>query len=192
MTVWASLGSVLLAAALSVGDAAPVTLDVTTLEGHRTTVDLPGEVTIVDFFATWCPHCRESLAEYPAMIARLGGRARLIVVDVDEPPATVRAYFARHPVPDGVTLLLDPRGSAIRSFGPKSFPSLYVLDQAGVVRDVVHGWGRGVADELVRTANRILDPPRGQRRARSGRRGDDNASASEDARARRLGVEILH
>jgi thiol-disulfide isomerase/thioredoxin len=187
--MWSLLGSLVLAATLNIGDAAPPTLDVATPEGHRTTVDLSGQVTIIDFFTTWCSHCREGLAEYPALTAKLGGRVRVIVVDVEEPPAAVKAYFARHPLPEGVSLVLDMRGTAMAGFGPELFPSMFVLDQNGVVRSVLRGWGGGTADRLLKTASRLLDPPGGPRR---GRAPGESANGTADARARRLGVEILH
>jgi thiol-disulfide isomerase/thioredoxin len=197
--MWVSAGLLLVVAALGAGDPAPATLDVATLDGRRTAVELAGQVTIVDFFATWCPHCRESLADYPELVASVGERARIIVVDVEEPPATVRAFFARHPLPFGVDLVLDPRGAAVRGFGPKAYPSLYVLDASGVVHDVRRGWGKGSAEDLVACVRQILDGP--PVRTRAGRkRGAAQArpapaaaeASSADERARSMGVEILH
>src|SRR3954453_22140723 len=96
------------AAALDAGDAAPAAVDVVTLAGRRQAIDMasPGQVTVIDFFATWCPHCRESSAAYDQVIAGLGDRVRILVVDVEEQPATVRRFFAARRPPDGVTVVL--------------------------------------------------------------------------------------
>src|SRR5687768_17296216 len=105
------------------------------LDGRRYSLEPNGRVTIVDFFATWCPHCRDSLAGHQALIAAYGEKVRIVVVDVEAPVATVRSFFARHPLPEGVVLVRDPRGAVMRSFGPKTFPCLYVIDQNGIVRN---------------------------------------------------------
>jgi thiol-disulfide isomerase/thioredoxin len=201
-----SLGLVLALVALAAGDPAPATLDAITPAGRRAAIDLPGQVTVVDFFATWCPHCRESLADYGGLMAKYGDRARLIVVDVEEPAETVAQFFARHPLPEGVTLVLDPRGQVVRRFGPKAYPSIYVLDANGVVRSIQRGWGEGSADDLGRAIERASEKPKpevaaaggaGSRRARRRARPSPAGGAAADGitdgeRAQRMGVEILH
>src|SRR4051812_1328821 len=61
------------------------TLEGQTLEGRPWTANLTGEITIVEFFATWCPKCRQSLPDHHALAA--ARQVRLIIVDVDEEPA---------------------------------------------------------------------------------------------------------
>ena len=95
-------------------------------QGHRANLDLVGAVTIVDFFATWCPGCRQSVGSYEKLAAEYGERLRIVVVDVGEQPSTVRRYFARLRLPENVTVVLDPTGSAMHSFGANGFPTFFV------------------------------------------------------------------
>src|SRR5687768_7056860 len=92
------LALVLSSGGLAPGDRAPARLEVHALDGAPLSVELaaPGRVTIVDFFATWCPRCRESLPAYGKLLRAHGDRLRIIVVDVAEHPATVRRFFQRH------------------------------------------------------------------------------------------------
>lgn len=99
---------------------------------------LTGQVTIVEFSATWCPHCRSSLAGYRALLA--ARPVRLIVVDVDEDPAAVTEFFARHPLPRGAHLLIDLEEHARRTWGVTEFPAVYLIDRDGVIRDSFSGW----------------------------------------------------
>jgi hypothetical protein len=98
--------------------------------------------------------------------------------------------------------MMDPRGSAMRGFGPKEFPSFYVLDEKGVVRTVERGWGKGSAEELAGWASRLLAKPpgvarSGKRERAAGKRGrvaPESPTANQnnqDERARRMGVEVL-
>jgi thiol-disulfide isomerase/thioredoxin len=109
-----------------------------TMNGEVWRGHLGGEVTIVEFFATWCQHCRKSLASYQALLA--ARPVRVIVVDVDEDPLVVQDYFARHPLPRGARLLIDLEEHARRTWGVKEFPAVYLVDRRGVIRDSFTGW----------------------------------------------------
>jgi thiol-disulfide isomerase/thioredoxin len=187
---------------LKVGDAAPASVNVVTLagQGHRTNLDLAGAVTIVDFFATWCPGCRESVGSYEKLAAEYGERLRIVVVDVGEQPATVRRFFALLRLPENVTVALDSTGTAMRSFGANGFPTFFVLDQDGIVRAVFDGWGQGSAQELSDQVGRLLRKPsapvtgRGKKRhppASSASPAPRAAKTAADERALRIGVEVL-
>src|SRR4249920_438187 len=91
------------------GKPAPA-LEGQTLEGTPWAATLTGEITIVEFFATWCPQCRRSLPEHHALAA--ARQVRLIIVDVDEDPALVHQFFNRNPPPPGAGVLVDRAGLA--------------------------------------------------------------------------------
>jgi thiol-disulfide isomerase/thioredoxin len=186
---------------LGAGDQAPL-VDLVDLQGHPVSLEPAGQVVIVDFFATWCPSCRRSLVDYGSLVDALGNRARLVLVDVKEPAAVVRAFFARAPLPAGVVLARDPRGATMRRFGATAFPWVFVIDPGGTVRRSRSGWSDASALSLVATVKEILaGPPRETGRvsrsrgapARSrGRAPAETTEISADERARRMGVEILH
>jgi thiol-disulfide isomerase/thioredoxin len=114
------------------------TLVARTTDGEVWRAKLAGEVTIVEFSATWCPHCRSSMAAYRTLLA--ARRVRVIVVDVDEDPQVIQEYFARHPLPAGVRLLVDLEEHARRTWGVTQFPAVYLIDQRGIIRDSFTGW----------------------------------------------------
>jgi len=181
---------------LQAGDRTPGGFEIDSLGQGRVRVELTGQVTVVDFFATWCPHCRESIAGYGKVLAERGDRLRVILVDVEEPPALVQAFFARHPPPAGVLVTLDPTGKVFRSFGANAYPTYFLVDDKGVVRDVSSGWGEHSADALIRRIDRLLRKPAGRGRGKqapapAAARGQA-ARDADDAHARRLGVEVLH
>jgi thiol-disulfide isomerase/thioredoxin len=167
--------------------------------------DFEGTVTIVDFFATWCPHCREALPDYDRLKDAFGERVRLVIIDVEEDPAAVRAFFARRRLPAGAELMFDRTGATARAWRVTGFPTVYLLDKRGVVRAAWSGWGgdslRYLSEMIPYLENedrrQASDGPRGKRGQR-GARGRPDAVRSkpvlsdEDERARALGVEVLH
>ena len=66
----------------------PTTSDATFADDVLTS-DLP---VLVEFTATWCPPCRMIAPVLAQIAADLAGRLRVVAIDVDENPATTRAY----------------------------------------------------------------------------------------------------
>jgi thiol-disulfide isomerase/thioredoxin len=156
--------------------------------------DFEGRITLVDFFATWCPHCRDSLAGHDRLMAAFGDRVRLLIIDVDEEPALVRAFFARRRLPAGAELFFDRSSVTSRAWRVTGFPTLYVLDRSGVVRSASAGYDTSDVGYLSRLITRLENERPGGRATGRGRGAPRNvaASSAEDARARAMGVEVLH
>jgi thiol-disulfide isomerase/thioredoxin len=200
---WASLLMVGWSLLVPEGRPAP-RLEATTLEGADWSEQLTGQVTIVEFFATWCPHCRRSLPGYQRL--QETRPVRLIIVDVEEDPALVAAFFTEHPPPTGAGVLVDPDGRASRAFGVKGFPSGVLIDQAGIVRSSFSGWSDADVAHLAAMIDELRRPPAASGESATARRsapaaaprrrgGKKNVSAprprTHDERARDLGVEVL-
>ena len=152
-----------------------------TLEGNSWGAELTGQVTIVEFFASWCPHCRRSLDGYRSLVAER--RVQLIIVDVEEEPALVKEFFTRNPLPPGAGILLATEGQIKRRWGVSGLPAVFLIDQTGTVRDSFAGWGSSAARELAEQID-VLNKPRRRcppATARKNRRSD----RSPDGRAAR-------
>jgi thiol-disulfide isomerase/thioredoxin len=57
-----------------------------------------GQVVVLNFWATWCPPCREEMPEFVRLQEELGGRGlRFVGIAIDEPDA-VRDFLKETPV----------------------------------------------------------------------------------------------
>jgi thiol-disulfide isomerase/thioredoxin len=147
-------------------EAPPV--DLAALDGTRVSLaDLRGQVVFLNFWATWCPPCRE---EMPSMVAlgqqlakRHPGKFRMLAVSVDEAWDPVKEYFAAPPFggpPSGLTVLLDQDASLARSYycaargvcPDMKFPETYIVDKTGRLVGFVVGprdWSQPAAQEYL-------------------------------------------
>ena len=91
-----------------------------------------GKVVVVNFWATWCPPCRE---EMPALQRVAASEPDVVVLEVDlmEPGDKARSFLDSLGL-DRLQPVLDSDGATTRRFGVLSLPSTFFVDKAGVIR----------------------------------------------------------
>ena len=140
------------------GSPAPATT-VMDRAGHAVPLTVtPVDVTIVDFFATWCEPCHLALAALEDLCREQGARVRIYVVDVGESPAAIDGWFASRPLPSNASVVLDRDGSASRAWGQHRFPTTFLVGRDGVIRHINRGYGPGYPARLRRWMTMMLAP----------------------------------
>lgn len=92
-----------------------------------------GKPAVIEFWATWCPNCREL---EPALAAAQKKHAGTVVfigvsVSVNQSPERVRRYTAEHLL--GFTHFYDRRGDAVGDYDVPATSYVVVLDRSGKV-----------------------------------------------------------
>ncbi len=89
-----------------------------------------GKVTIVNFWATWCPPCREEIPDLIALQKKYQGHLQIIGVSVDESSADdVRAFVKTHQINYPVAMVTRDLRRAFP--GVYALPTSFVLDKEG-------------------------------------------------------------
>lgn len=92
--------------------------------------DQRGKVVFINFWATWCPPCRE---EMPAMEKlwrkRKDGNFVMVAISLDADPAVVAPFVKKH----GFTfpVALDPKQEAAGPYAVRALPSTFLIDRQG-------------------------------------------------------------
>ncbi|HZF68004.1 MAG TPA: TlpA disulfide reductase family protein [Gemmatirosa sp.] len=121
-------------AAVAVGSRGP-SAAVQTLDGRP--ADLARWVgkqpTLLQFWATWCSSCKALETQLVALNRKYAGRLALVgvAVSVNQSPARVKAFAARHPLP--VQLVYDHDGKATDAYDVPATSYVVVLDRTGKV-----------------------------------------------------------
>jgi cytochrome c biogenesis protein CcmG, thiol:disulfide interchange protein DsbE len=92
---------------------------------------LKGQVTLINFFASWCTPCR---AEHPTLM-RLAAAQKAVLVGIayKDDPAASRRLMAELGNP--FTMIgVDRAGSTGIEFGLTGVPETFIVDQKGIVR----------------------------------------------------------
>ncbi len=93
---------------------------------------LRGKLVLVNFWATWCPPCRDEMPSLEKLAASLEpGSFEIVAVSVDESWAPVEKFLSpRTPF----QVALDDGARTSRLYGTSKFPESYLVDAEGNLR----------------------------------------------------------
>lgn len=115
------------------------------LENYR------GYVLVIDFFATWCQPCRESIPHLVEMNRKYGKQGlQVLGMSADEDgERVVKAFADEHRITYPIAVAGE---STLVDFGVRSVPVMFVIDKKGRVVEVF----RGFTDEVGRTTEQLI------------------------------------
>ncbi|MDI3318112.1 MAG: TlpA disulfide reductase family protein [Bacillota bacterium] len=94
--------------------------------------DLRGRPVLLNFWASWCPPCKEEMPDLEAFHKKYGDRIAVVGVDMQESPETV-ARFTRENGYDW-RFVLDPGLDVAQLYRVGGIPTSFWIDAGGVVR----------------------------------------------------------
>ena len=111
----------------------------TDLEGRQIRLsDLRGKVVFLNFWATWCPACREEMPEIEAFYRQHKDEEVVVIgVDLYEPEETVRQFVQRGGY--SWNFVIDTTGEVSRSYQVTALPTSFFLNRDGVIRAIHSG-----------------------------------------------------
>ena len=105
---------------------------------HLTLSGLRGQVVVLNFWATWCPPCRSEMPAIEQVYRTHRDQGlTVIAVNVQEAQEQTQAFVEEM----GLTfpVLADRDGSVSTRYRVTSLPTTFIIDRAGVIREVAVG-----------------------------------------------------
>jgi cytochrome c biogenesis protein CcmG/thiol:disulfide interchange protein DsbE len=108
---------------------------------------LRGKVVLLDFWATWCGPCRESIPHLVQLQKNYQEKGfQVIGLSVDKGDGSaVRNFVKSMGIPYPV--VMTPEDVA-RNYGVSSLPTTFLIDKEGKIRDKMIGFSSAVASQM--------------------------------------------
>lgn len=108
--------------------------------GDRVSLEaLRGEVVALDFWASWCAPCRQSIPILNRVHERYGSSIRLYGLNVESGSTNERVRAAHRTFAADFPSLQDDRYQAQNAYAVRSIPTLVLIDRSGMIRYVETG-----------------------------------------------------
>jgi len=100
--------------------------------------DFRGSIVVLNFWATWCPPCRQEIPDLVEFARDHEGEVVVLSISVDDPEADVAAFAAEYGI--NYTVLRDDGETAVAYLGATGgIPQTYFLDAEGRARGHIYG-----------------------------------------------------
>ena len=92
--------------------------------------NLKGKVVFLNFWATWCPPCRDEMPSMEKLYTKFKDKDFIMLaVNLREKPKTVRSFKEEYRL--NFPILLDTDGSVSYLYGVRSIPATFLIDREG-------------------------------------------------------------
>jgi cytochrome c biogenesis protein CcmG, thiol:disulfide interchange protein DsbE len=136
-----------IAHAIDKGQTAPE-IALKTLSGETVKLStLKGKVVLVDFWASWCAPCRESMPVLEKLSKSYKEQGFVVLgVNIDNDAEAARKFLKDLPV--SFQVVNDAQKQVAKAYAPPTMPSSYLIDRQGKVHVVHAGFKRSDAAKL--------------------------------------------
>ena len=123
------------------------------MQGQQVSLEqFRGKVVILNFWATWCPPCREEMPSMERLYRDLKDQGLvMLAVNVEENgQQAVSQFLQRNPY--SFSILLDTEAKVQNQYGVFRFPESFIIDRNGVVVEKIIGgrnWLSGPTFKLI-------------------------------------------
>ncbi len=115
--------------------------------------DYRGRIVVLDFWYRGCPWCIRAMPSLNALAQEFGTKA-LAVIGMNTDKELADARFVVEKL--GLGYLNLRSGDLYKKYGVSGFPTLFVLDGTGRIRDIHVGYSRDIGEKLARSVRNAI------------------------------------
>ncbi|BBN60587.1 TlpA disulfide reductase family protein [Hydrogenovibrio marinus] len=120
------------------------------LDGNKIDVkkDYKGKALLINFWATWCPHCVEEIPSMNRALSQLdANHFAMVSVSYREPKSVVKPFTEKVAV--DFPVLLDEKGEVASKWKVFAFPSSFLVDRNGMIRYSINAGNIWDTDQML-------------------------------------------
>jgi thiol-disulfide isomerase/thioredoxin len=114
-----------------------------------------GYVLVIDFFATWCSPCRQSIPHLIGLNREYGGQGlQILGMSLDEDgERAIKVFTDEFRINYPLALA---GGSTAADFSVRSVPVMYLVDKKGKIAEVYRGYTDDMGRSMEQSIKRLL------------------------------------
>lgn len=102
------------------------------LAGSKVTVGEPGKITVINFWATWCPPCQEEMPDLEIFAKRNQEKVNFYAVNLHESESKVKKFMNENQYT--MPVLLDKDGEIGKKFQVTAIPTTIIVNKHGMIK----------------------------------------------------------
>ncbi|MEC3606855.1 endospore biogenesis thiol-disulfide oxidoreductase StoA [Bacillus glycinifermentans] len=118
----------------------PAVMHMKTIEGERVVIPAEGQKTIIHFWTTWCPPCREELPRFQSYYDKKHEDVRLITVNLlnaEKNEQAVNRFIKANNL--SFPIVFDRDGDIMKAYNVMTIPSTFFINEKGELEKSVVG-----------------------------------------------------
>jgi peroxiredoxin len=129
----------------------------TTSEGEQMSLDdMGGKVVLLDFWATWCGPCKESLPDIQKIAKKFADQPFVVIsISSDKDENAWKTFIRRNNMT--WPQYRDADGALSRAYNVSAIPHYFSIDTDGVLQSVKVGSGANVEGDVRKLVNKARD-----------------------------------
>lgn len=101
--------------------------------------ELKGKVVLLNFWATWCPPCREEVPSMVKLNTKMAGKPfQMVAVSIDDGGKPAVESFLKS-TGQALPAYTDPTTRAAKTYGITGVPESFIIDRNGIIVKKVIG-----------------------------------------------------
>ncbi|MEW6087531.1 MAG: TlpA disulfide reductase family protein [bacterium] len=118
---------------MAVGDEAP-DFSILDLDGNEISLEslLNGKEIILNFWASWCPSCREEIPRLNEFAEKYKDKIEIVGINLEEPKETVQSFVRASGIK--YKILLDSKGKTGNLYMVRAIPTNILINKDGLIK----------------------------------------------------------
>ncbi|MBM7623959.1 TlpA family protein disulfide reductase [Sporohalobacter salinus] len=105
----------------------------TDLNGNKVKLsDFRGQVVFLNFWASWCPPCKEEMPYIQEIYDERGNNVKVLAINVRESPSKVKQFIKKKDYE--FTVLTDENGKVSSNYLIRGIPKTLIINENGIIK----------------------------------------------------------
>jgi peroxiredoxin len=131
------------------------------LDGNAVSLSsFKGKAVFIDFWASWCPPCRNSIPKVEALYQKLKNEnVAFLGINLESNPQSTKKFAAAQNMQ--YKILIDDQKTS-GEYGVRGIPAFFILDAQGMIRQSYQGYSAGLEEtweKEIRELTVKIQPP---------------------------------